>query len=93
MLETLNQQYPLNQQFQTDEPPFEITLHCLHSNPDDPRVFDAIKPYPKNVNLHLVSRTQNEIYNVLDEAPLSDGLLLSTSPATTAPSSKTSQCS
>lgn len=70
MLETLNQQYPLNQQFQTDEPPFEITLHCLHSNPDDPRVFDAIKPYPKNVNLHLVSRTQNEIYNVLDEAPL-----------------------
>lgn len=60
----------LNQQFQTDEPPFEITLHCLHSNPDDPRVFDAIKPYPKNVNLHLVSRTQNEIYNVLDEAPL-----------------------
>lgn len=64
MLETLNQQ------FQTDKPPFEITLHCLHSNPDDPRVFDAIKPYPKNVNLHLVSRTQNEIYNVLDEAPL-----------------------
>lgn len=48
----------------------KITLHCLHSNPDDPRVFDAIKPYPKNVNLHLVSRTQNEIYNVLDEAPL-----------------------
>ena len=64
MLETLNQQY------QTDESPFEITLHCLHSNPDDPRVFDAIKPYPDNVNLHLVSRTQNEIYNVLDEAPL-----------------------
>ena len=64
MLETLNQQ------FQTDEQPFKITLHCLHSNPDDPRVFDAIKPYPKNVNLHLVSRTQNEIYNVLDEAPL-----------------------
>ena len=64
MLETLNQQ------FQTDKPPFEITLHCLHSNPDDPRVFDAIKPYPKKVNLHLVSRTQNEIYNVLDEAPL-----------------------
>ncbi len=64
MLETLNQQ------FQTDKPPFEITLHCLHSNPDDPRVFDAIKPYPKNVNLHLVSRTQNEIYNILDEAPL-----------------------
>ena len=64
MLETLNQQ------FQTDESPFEITLHCLHSNPDDPRVFDAIKPYPKNVNLHLVSRTQTEIYNVLDEAPL-----------------------
>ena len=64
MLETLNQQY------QTDNPPFEITLHCLHSNPDDPRVFDAIKPYPKNVNLHLISRTQNEIYNVLDEAPL-----------------------
>lgn len=64
MLETLNQQ------FQTDEPPFEITLHCLHSNPDDPRVFDAIKPYPGKVNLHLVSRTQNEIYNVLDEAPL-----------------------
>ena len=48
----------------------KITLHCLHSNPDDPRVFDAIKPYPKNVNLHLISRTQNEIYNVLDEAPL-----------------------
>lgn len=48
----------------------KITLHCLHSNPDDPRVFDAIKPYPKNVNLHLVSRTQNEICNVLDEAPL-----------------------
>lgn len=48
----------------------KITLHCLHSNPDDPRVFDAIKPYPKNVNLHLVSRTQNEIYNILDEAPL-----------------------
>ena len=48
----------------------KITLHCLHSNPDDPRVFDVIKPYPKNVNLHLVSRTQNEIYNVLDEAPL-----------------------
>ena len=64
MLETLNQQP------QTDKPPFEITLHCLHSNPDDPRVFDAIKPYPGNVNLHLVSRTQNEIYNVLDEAPL-----------------------
>lgn len=64
MLETLNQQP------QTDEPPFEITLHCLHSNPDDPRVFDAIKPYPDNVNLHLISRTQNEIYNVLDEAPL-----------------------
>lgn len=64
MLETLNQQ------FQTDKPPFEITLHCLHSNPDDPRVFDAIKPYPDKVNLHLVSRTQNEIYNVLDEAPL-----------------------
>ena len=64
MLETLNQQ------FQTDKPPFEITLHCLHNNPDDPRVFDAIKPYPKNVNLHLVSRTQNEIYNILDEAPL-----------------------
>lgn len=64
MLETLNQQ------FQTDELPFEITLHCLHSNPDDPRVFDAIKPYPDKVNLHLVSRTQNEIYNVLDEAPL-----------------------
>lgn len=48
----------------------KITLHCLHSNPDDPRVFDAIKPYPDKVNLHLVSRTQNEIYNVLDEAPL-----------------------
>lgn len=64
MLETLNQQ------FQTDKPPFEITLHCLHSNPDDPRVFDAIKPYPDKVNLHLVSRPQNEIYNVLDEAPL-----------------------
>lgn len=54
---------------QADRAP-KITLHCLHSNPDDPRVFDAIKPYPKNVNLHLVSRTQNEIYNVLDEAPL-----------------------
>lgn len=27
-------------------------------------------PIQKNVNLHLVSRTQNEIYNVLDEAPL-----------------------
>lgn len=64
MLETLNQQP------QTSKHPFKITLHCLHSNPDDPRVFDAIKPYPKNVNLHLVSRTQNEIYNVLDEAPL-----------------------
>ena len=64
MLETLNQQ------LQTDKPPFEITLHCLHSNPDDPRVFDAIKPYPDKVNLHLVSRTQNEIYDVLNEAPL-----------------------
>lgn len=64
MLETLNQQP------QTSKHPFKITLHCLHSNPDDPRVFDAIKPYPKAVNLHLISRTQNEIYNVLDEAPL-----------------------
>lgn len=64
MLETLNQQP------QTSKHPFKITLHCLHSNPDDPRVFDAIKPYADAVNLHLISRTQNEIYNVLDEAPL-----------------------
>lgn len=48
----------------------KITLHCTHKNPDDAQIFDAIKTVNEPTCLHLLSRVQDEIYDVLDEAPL-----------------------
>ena len=48
----------------------KITLHCTHKNPDDAQIFDAIKADNEPTCLHLLSRVQDEIYDVLEEAPL-----------------------
>lgn len=48
----------------------KITLHCTHKNPDDAQIFDAIKADKEPTCLHLLSRVQDEIYDVLEEAPL-----------------------
>lgn len=48
----------------------KITLHCTHKNPDDAQIFDAIKADEEPTCLHLLSRVQDEIYDVLEEAPL-----------------------
>ncbi len=54
---------------QSDGTP-RITLHCTHKNPDDAQIFDAIKTNKELTCLHLISRVQDEIYDVLEEAPL-----------------------
>ena len=54
---------------QSDGTP-RITLHCTHKNPDDAQIFDAIKTKNEPTCLHLISRVQDEIYDVLEEAPL-----------------------
>ena len=53
-----------------DSKSLKITLHCIHDNPDDAQIFDAIKIENEPTCLHLVSRTQDEVYDVLEKAPL-----------------------
>ena len=87
---TIDMLQALHQEPSCSDGKLKITLHCIHDNPDDAQIFDAVKQQakknqgkePKNENiqdekpkgepigLHLISRVQDEVYDVLAEAPL-----------------------